>query len=241
MRRSPTLLAVVAVALLAPALAACEPTDGAKNTSAEPERIPFESGASDGTDDTEPLSGDGSSTRKTEPEPEDTGSDEDTNVIEVDVTAADTEPDTVVDTVKDTTPDTRSKNDPLCKAAKKVVTLNSEIQYVLNKALKATTTTGLSKWLKKLPLDRTKNAYDDLAAEVETTAMRRRVAIIRDFTIKETTKLSEVKDLDELNQFVIDLESDPDASASTKATLKVSAYTEKECGIRIAQGADTSG
>lgn len=241
MRRPPTLLAIAVLALLAPALAACEEdqSSGDKASAAEPEKIPFESVASDATDDTEPLSG-GDSTRDTKADTGDTASSDDSNVIEVDDTVKDTKPD---DTVKDTTPDTRGASDPLCKAAKRVVTLNQEIQYVLGKALKVSPSNpaGLQTWLKKMPIERTRDAYDDLAAAVETAAMRRRVAVIRDFTINEMERLAAVKDLDELNQLVIDLEDDPDAVASTKASVKLSAYTETECGIRIAQGADTGG
>ena len=221
MRRHPVLLTLFAMAMSVP-LVACEAPGSSKQKvkTTTPERVPFEKT----TPETKPRS---TKAPKTTLPPTDGSSDTaDPNAIEPSVVAT-----------TQSVPDTRGANDPLCKAATTIVSLNDQWQAVLAKALAAGNPTTLVKALHKLPVDAIRNAYDDLAAEVPTALLRRRVATIRDFTAKAGDELTKVKDIDALNQLVIDLEADPDGAAAVKAAITVSKYTDKECGVRISQGA----
>jgi hypothetical protein len=133
--------------------------------------------------------------------------------------------------------DTRPEDDPLCEAAQGVLDLDEEYQEILAKAIDqgVDNPAALAKALDKLPVEDIRDAYDDLAAEVPQN-LRRRVATIRDFTVEHGRELLEVEDLEGLSELIAEIEADPDAAKVTRATAEVSAYTEEECGLRIAQG-----
>jgi hypothetical protein len=135
--------------------------------------------------------------------------------------------------------DTRPDDDPLCVAASDVVKANEAYNRQLNRALQTSPEKprALVAALAKLPLERVRDAYDDLAAEVPND-LRRRVMTIRDFTLEHGEDLLEVEDFDELSELIVKIEADPDASRVTKATLAVSKYTVDECGIRLTPGSN---
>ena len=133
--------------------------------------------------------------------------------------------------------DTRPGDDPLCEAAQDVVDADEAYQKQLDKALTTSPEKPktLQSRLQKLPIEKIRDAYDDLSAEVPQS-LRRRVATIRDFTLKHGETLMDVEDFEKLSELVADIEGDPAASKVTKATIAVSEYTEDECGIKITQG-----
>jgi len=236
-RRPPGRVGSLAATALLIALVSCndKPTDGdgqsTKRTTAP--LVPYEVTVPD----TDPAETDPPETDPPEDEASDTQtsdtetSDSETSDTESEVKAIDPMPG---DTA---TFDTRAIEDPLCAAAQEIVDANDKYQDTLAKAIAASTANpdALVKAMSKLPLERIRNAYDDLAAELPTT-LRRKVATIRDFTLAHAEELAAVEDLDALSELIAAFESDPDAAKVTKATLAVSKYTEEECGIKISEG-----
>jgi hypothetical protein len=229
MRRPPALLGAAALVL---ALWACNDPAGAEHQSKStaPALVPY---GTDGItpEDTKPPTTKPHRTTTTKAAPDTTdASSEDTTD-----TTGPSQEHTVDPMPGDTaTFDTLGLDDPLCAAAQHIVDLDDKYQKALDKAL-AGDDDAVVKVLSKLPVDDFRNAYDDLAAEV-STSLRRKVALIRDFTVKYAEELAAAPDLQTVSEIIAATEADPDASKVVKAKKTVSAYTDDKCGVTIAKG-----
>lgn len=126
----------------------------------------------------------------------------------------------------------RSEN-PACKAAKRIVTLNKRFDDSLNKVLNnANRIRSLVSTLRKLPVTDLRNAYDDLSAELNTTR-RRRLAVVRDFTVDVGELLSRVRNAETLGEALVKLEDEKKAPRAKEMNRLMSIYVNRICGFKL--------
>lgn len=143
------------------------------------------------------------------------------------VEAAATEPEITVP------PETDPSQNPICIAAKQVVTLNDKFDNTLSKALGGVSSVrALVRAMQSLPVEALRNAYDDLGAEL-TVARRRRLAAVRDFVVITGSRLASVKSVDDLSNLIGDLEADPRASRASANNKSLAPYFKTKCGFPL--------
>jgi hypothetical protein len=181
---------------------------------------PADTGPTDATDpaDSEPADA-------TEPGATDT-------VEPPDTAAATTDRETTAPTT--TIQGARPRSDPLCVAVRRIVSLNDQYQDILATALAVSPDqpAALSRELRKLPLTKIRNAYDDLLVAVPEN-LRRKVSTVRDYAGSVGARIVAVEDVDALVALVTEIESDPDSTAAVAAARDVSRFTRQECGANI--------
>jgi hypothetical protein len=126
----------------------------------------------------------------------------------------------------------RSQN-PTCKAAKRVVALNKRFDDSLTKVLNnSNRISTLVSTLRRLPVTDLRNAYDDLSAELNTTR-RRRLAVVRDFTVDVGELLSKVRNIETLTEAIVKLEDEKKAPRAREMNRLMSVYVNRICGFKF--------
>lgn len=181
--------------------------------------VPFaESNLDDGESAADPIA----SIPDTQPAP-------DTSVEEIEA-AAEEEPEPTDPPEPSTT--ARSQN-PACKAAKRIVSLNTRFDESLNKVLNnANRIRSLVSTLRRLPVTELRNAYDDLSAELNVTR-RRRLAVVRDFTVDVGDLLSRVRNAETLGEALVKLEDEKKAPQAKEMNRLMSIYVNRICGFKL--------
>lgn len=153
-----------------------------------------------------------------------------------------TEPEEIEAAAEDTTPDTPATTDasqnPICKAAKRVVTLSATIDKSLAKAVTMTRSSRLVSLLRALPVTDLRNAYDDLSAEL-TVARRRKLAVVRDFVVDVGMALVRVTSVSTLTTTILHLESDKRAESAAINNRSLSTYIKSKCDFALTKIGDT--
>lgn len=152
----------------------------------------------------------------------------DTDVIEAG--AVDTSP-------PEPTTTSPSKN-PICKAAKRVVSLSATIDKTLAKAVTMTKSGKLVRLLRGMPVTDLRNAYDDLSAELNV-ARRRKLAVVRDFVVDVGMALVRVTGVSSLSTTLLNLESDKRANSAAINNRAVSKYIKDKCDFPLTKVGDT--
>lgn len=131
-------------------------------------------------------------------------------------------------------PTTTSKSqNPTCKAAKRVVALNKRFDDSLTKVLNnSNRIRTLVSTLRKLPVTELRNAYDDLSAELNTTR-RRRLAVVRDFTVDVGELLSKVRNIETLTEAIVKLEDEKKAPRAREMNRLMSIYVKRICDFKL--------
>jgi hypothetical protein len=203
-------------------LSSCQlPSPSAKSASSKPKTstvlVPFGNNNSDAPDTVDPLQA-GSI-------PDTAGPSTSADVVEAGATV--TEPAITIP------PETDPSQNPICIAAKRVVTLNDRFDSTLSKALGGVSSVrALVRAMQSLPVEDLRNSYDDLSAEL-TIARRRRLATVRDFVVITGSKLASVKSVDDLSNVIGDLEADPRANRAAANSKVLSKYIAAKCGFAL--------
>ena len=153
-----------------------------------------------------------------------------------------TEPEEIEAVAKDTTPPTpattaKSKN-PICMAAKRIVTISERIDEGLTKAFTYTRVKTLVRALRALPVTDLRNAYDDLSAEL-SVARRRKLAVVRDFIIDVGMGIVNSSSIEKLGATIATYEADPRAERAAINNRAVSTYIKSKCDFRLMMVGDT--
>ncbi len=152
----------------------------------------------------------------------------DTAVEEIEAAAEEPEP------TDPPAPSTTSRSqNPTCKAANRIVALNKRFDDSLTRVLSnANRIRSLVSTLRKLPVTDLRNAYDDLSAELNTTR-RRRLAVVRDFTVDVGELLSRVRNAETLGEALVKLEDEKKAPQAREMNRLMSIYVNRICGFKL--------
>lgn len=150
-----------------------------------------------------------------------------------------TEPEVIEAPAEDTAPSTTdaSKN-PICKTAKKVVSLSATVDKTLAKAVATTKSGRLVFLLRSMPITDLRNAYDDLSAELNT-ARRRKLAVVRDYVVDVGMALVRVTSVSSLSRTLLSLESDKRANSAAINNRAISKYIKDKCDFALTKVGDT--
>jgi len=163
----------------------------------------------------------------------DTMANEAPDTTEAEVIEADAED----NTPPESTTTSPSKN-PICKAAKRVVTLSTTIDKALAKAVTMTSSGRLVRTLRAMPVTDLRNAYDDLSAEL-TVARRRKLAVVRDWVVDVGMALVRVTGVSSLTKTMLAMESDKRAESAAINNRALSKYIKGKCDFALTKMGDT--
>jgi hypothetical protein len=197
-----------------------------KAEASEPALVPFGSLTTDPEADAFAEGGMGSIpdtivSDTTQPEPE---------IIEADAEAEEEAPPAPTTT-------SPSKN-PICKAARRVVSLSATIDKTLLKAVSMTSASRLVRTLRGMPVTDLRNAYDDLSAELNI-ARRRKLAVVRDFVVDVGMALVRVTSIQSLSNTMGNLEGDKRAENAAINNRALSSYIKGKCDFPLKKVGDT--
>lgn len=153
-----------------------------------------------------------------------------------------TAPEEIEAEAKDTTPPTpattSAAQNPICKTAKRIVSLNERIDKGLTKAFTYTRAKTLVRALRALPITDLRNAYDDLSAEL-TVARRRKLAVVRDFIVDVGMGIVNSTSIDKLGETIAKYESDARAERAAINNRSLSKYIKDKCDFALTMVGDS--
>jgi hypothetical protein len=160
-----------------------------------------------------------------------------------DTTPATTEAQAIEAAAEDTTPTAppttdRSQN-PICKAAQRVVSINTRIDKSLTKAFTYTKARTLVRALRALPVTDLRNSYDDLSALLNL-ARRRKLAVVRDFTVDVGMAIVGASNVQALGDTIAKYEADPRAERAAINNKSVSKFVNSTCGFALTMIGDSN-